>query len=141
MAIKISKVDVWAAQLVDQPGDLARVLDSLSAAGASVECVIGRRTPERPGSGVVWISPIKGKKVQQAASAAGLKPATNLATLRVEGADKRGLGSRLCQAVADAGVNIRGVSAMVCGKNFVAYYGFDDAAAAAKAASAMKKVK
>ena len=53
---------------------------------------------------------------------------------------KAGLGSRIARAIADAGVNVRGVSAAVVGNKFVAYFGFDSADDAAKAAKAIKSV-
>lgn len=42
--------------------------------------------------------------------------------------------------VAAEGINIRGVSAMTLGRNFVAYIGFDSAADATKAAKAIQSV-
>jgi len=140
MAVKVSKVEVWACEMSDQPGALARALGALAGAGASVECVIGRRQPDKPGTGMAFISPVKGKKAQAAARGAGMVPAMSLATLRVEGNDKPGLGARISQAIADTGVNLRGVSAAVIGSKFVAYLGFDNSDDAAKAAKALKSV-
>src|SRR5690242_20758649 len=125
MALKITKVDVWAGDIQDQPGGLARVLEVLSGAGGSLDCVIARRQPEKPGTGVVFVSPVKGKLAPAAARGAGLNQASDIATLRVEGADRPGLGGRISRAVADAGVSMRGLSAMVLGGKFVAYIGFD----------------
>jgi hypothetical protein len=140
MPVKVTKVEVWAGEMVDQPGGLARVLGAVGAAGADLECVIARRQPDKPGSGVVFVTPIKGRKAQDAAKAAGLMKAGNIATLRVDGADKPGLGGRITQAIADAGVNMRGVSAAVVGNKFVAYIGFDSADDANKAARALRGV-
>jgi predicted amino acid-binding ACT domain protein len=58
--------------------------------------------------------------------------------LKVEGDDEAGLGGRISTAIADAGINLRGVSAAVIGKKFVAYFGFDSAADATKATRALK---
>lgn len=138
MAMKVTKVDVWAAELADSPGGLARVLESLSSGGSNIECCIARRQPDRPGTGVAFISPVKGKRAQAAARNAGAGPATAIATLRVEGDDVKGTGARLCNAVADAGINMRGLSAAVIGRKYVAYFGFDSAADADRAAKAMK---
>jgi hypothetical protein len=140
MSMRVSKEDVWAGDVPDSPGGLARVLEALGRAGASLDCVIARRKPDRPGSGVVFLTPIKGKRVQQAARDAGLSPAPDVATLRVEGANKPGLGGRLTRAVADAGINMRGLSAAVLGTKFVAYLGFDSPADADKAIAAIKSV-
>jgi predicted amino acid-binding ACT domain protein len=89
---------------------------------------------------VVFLTPVKGRAAQEAARDAGLKPATQIATLRVEGPDRPGLGSRLSRAIADAGVNVRGVSAMVIGNRFVAYVGLDSPDDLARATRALKSV-
>jgi hypothetical protein len=141
MALQVSSVEVWAGDLRDQPGGLAQVLEALGAAGVDLECVIARRDPSRPGVGEVFLTPLKGRAQQDAARAAGLLPAAELATLRVEGANRPGLGGRITRAVAAAGVNMRGVSAAVVGNRFVTYVGFDSDADAAAAARAIKAVE
>jgi hypothetical protein len=138
MAAKVTKVEVWAADVADRPGGLAQVLESLADAGATIECCIGRRHPDRPGSGVVYVTPVKGQKAQTAARSVGMSPAANIATLRVEGADKPGTGAALSRAIADAGVNLRGISAAVLGGKYVAYFGFDNDSDADRAAKAIK---
>ncbi len=140
MALKVTKVQVWAGKIDDRPGGLAAVLNPLAEAGADLDCMIARR--QAPGScaGVAFITPIKGKKVQSAAAAAGLKAAGNIATLRVDGPNKAGMGAKMISAIGDAGVNMRGVSAAVLGNKFVAYLGFDTAADADRAAKAIKKL-
>jgi hypothetical protein len=140
MAMRVTKEDVWAGEVPDRPGGLAGVLEALGGAGASLECVIARRQPDRPGTGVVFLAPVKGNKAQRAARESGLNPATSVATLRVEGADKPGLGGRLARVVADAGVNMRGLTASVLGSKFVAYFGFDSQADADNAMRAIKSL-
>lgn len=140
MALKVTKVDVWAVEIRDEPGGLAQVLAPLAEAGASLECVIARRQADKFRAGVVFLTPIKGRKVESAARAAGLEPTEEMATLRVEGTDKAGFGARMTRAIADAGVNMRGLSTMTCGKNFVCYIGLDSDADADKAARAIKSM-
>ena len=141
MALKVQKVDVWAGELQDQPGGLARALSAVANAGGSVECVIARRDPSRPGMGELFITPVRGAKVQSAARDAGMSPAANIATLRIEGSDMPGLGARMTEALAAAGVNLRGVTTAVIGRNFVTYIGLDNAADADRATSALRGVK
>jgi hypothetical protein len=139
MAYKITKVDVWSADIPDQPGGLADVLGALAKAGAKLDCVIARRQPDKPGSGVVYLTPVKGKKQQDAARAAGVTPATDrIATLRIEGPDRAGGGAAVCRAIQEAGINIRGVSGLKAGNKVVAYIGFDSNADADNAAKALK---
>ncbi len=144
MALDVTKVDVWATEISDQPGGLATALSAIAAAGGDLQAVIARRQPDKAGTGVVFLSPVKGKSVQTAARQAGLSPASNIATLRVEGPNRAGTGHRILKAIGDASVNVRGVSAVVVGNKFAAYIGFDNAAdanAAAKAIKAADKAK
>jgi hypothetical protein len=140
MAFKVTQTHVWAAEIEDRPGGLARKLAALAAAGANLECVIARRKPEKPGTGVVFITPLKGKKVLAAAQAGGFHEAQRVATLKIEGPDRAGMGSKITQAVGDAGLSLRGMSAAVLGTKYVCYLAFDSEAAAKQAAAALRAV-
>ena len=140
MSFTVTKVDVWAAKLKDKPGGLAKVLGVLGNAGANLECVIARRDPGKAGTGVAYITPVTGAGIRKAAKTGGLAPAEKIATLKVEGDDAPGLGNRITSAIAEAGVNMRGVSGAVIGKKFVVYLGFDNSTDATKAARALKKL-
>ena len=98
MSLTVSKIEVWAAQIEDKPGGLAKLLGALAGAGANLECVIARRDPSNAGKGVAFLTPVKGANVRKAAKAEGLAPAEKLATLKVEGNDAPGLGFRITSA-------------------------------------------
>lgn len=117
------RVDTWAASIPDRAGALATKLKALSDAGANLEFVIARRNGEK--KGVVFVTPIAGSDQIGAAAAAGFTKTDSLHTLRVEGPDKPGQGSRLLNALADAGLNLRGVSAAAIDKKFVCHIAFD----------------
>jgi hypothetical protein len=138
MPLKITKAEVWSAEIPDRPGGLADVLDSLAGAGANLECLIARRQPGKQRTGRVFVTPLKGQRLQAAAASAGFHAKGRISTLRVEGPDKRGIGARIARAVGDAGVNMRGTSAAVIGRKFVCYLGFDSADDATKAAAAIR---
>jgi hypothetical protein len=138
MSLTITKVDVWAAEIADTPGGLAKLLAALAGAGADLECVIARRDPTKTGKGVAFLTPVKGANARKAAKSEGLAPAEKLATLKVEGDDTPGSGASITSTIAAAGVNLRGVSGAVIGGKFVAYLGFDTTADATKAARALK---
>lgn len=140
MALKVTKTDVWVAEIDDQPGGLAACLEELAKAGANLDCVIARRQPNKAGSGVAFVTPLTGRKVRAMAGGAGFQLAKPIATLRVDGNNKPGIGARIMRAVADAGVSMRGASAMAVGRQFVCYLGFDREADAAKAAKAIRRV-
>jgi len=140
MALSVSRVDVWAAGVMDQPGALAAKLAALSTAGANLEFVIARRESTTPGTGVVFVTPINGAAQVKAAKAAGFAKTTSLHSVRAGGPDKPGQGARITAALGDAGINLRGLSAAAIGKTFVAHLALDTAADAAKAIKILKKL-
>lgn len=140
MKLKVTEVDVWAASIEDQVGGLAQKLAALTGAGSNLEVVIARRTPEQPGKGVVFVTPLKGTKQLKAAEAAGFLRTGSLHSVRIEGADKPGLSAKMTEALAKAGLNLRGLSAVAIGKKFVAYLALDTVEDAERAVRAVKKL-
>jgi hypothetical protein len=138
--MKAQRVDTWAASLDDKPGALAAKLKALSAAGINLELVVARRAPDKPGTGVVFVTPIQGGEQVAAAGAAGFRKSNSLHTLRVEGPDKPGQGARLAQALADSGLNLRGLSAAAIGRKFICHIAVDTEADAVKAANALQNL-
>jgi hypothetical protein len=133
MAYTISKVEMWTAEIEDRVGGLNAKLEAIADAGVDLEVVVARRQPQQPGKGVVFLGPIKGGKAQQAAAANGLSRATDLCALRVEAPNKPGDCARVTRLLSDAGINLRGLSATVCGAKYALSLGFDSEDDAAKA--------
>ncbi len=133
MALKVERVDTWAASLEDTPGNLASKLDALAKAGVNLEFVIARRAPDKPGKGVVFVTPIEGAPRRRAAQEAGFQKTESLHTVRVQGLNKRGQGASMTQALAAGGLNLRGVSAAAIGPKFTAYFALDTTVDATKA--------
>lgn len=141
MAIKVSKADVWAVSINDRAGGLAERLEPLAKAGANLEMVFARRTPETPGQGMLFVTPIKGTKATAAAQQGGMGQPQSIYSVRVEGGDKAGLGAKIARTLGDAGVSIRGLSAIAIGKKFISYIACDSADDQARAIAALKKAK
>ena len=139
MPYAVRNVDVWVAEIDDRPGGLAEKLEALAKAGANIEFIISRRAPEKPGKGVVFLTPIKGARQKAAASEAGLSTTSSLHSVRVEGPDRPGLGNTMTRALADAGINLRGASAAALGRRSVTYFAFDSADDAGNAIKLLKK--
>ena len=139
MALKATKAEVWAVTIEDRAGGAADKLEALAKGGASLEMLLARRT-EQPGQGVMFVTPVKGAKAVKAAQAAGFGKPEHIHSVRVEGSDKPGLGSKIARALGDAGVNFRGVSAVAIGRKFVSYVACDSAEDAAKAIAVLKKL-
>lgn len=134
MDLLINRVDVWAASTEDKPGGVAGVLEGLYEAGADLDFVIARRAPDKPGKGVVFLTPIQGDREVKAASTLGFNLTSRVNSVRVEGDNVPGAAARLAELIADAGINIRGFSAAVIGPRYIAYIGFDSSSDAENAA-------
>lgn len=141
MKLEVGKAAVWAAEIEDQPGALAEKLEKLSTAGANLGFVLARRAPEAPGYGVVFLTPLKGAKQIRAGRREGFIRTESLHSVRVEGLDKPGLGARITRQLGQAGINIRGYSATVIGRKFVAYLALDLDDDAKKAMRIIKNMK
>jgi len=140
MAIKASRHDVWMAVIDDRAGGAAEKLEALSRAGADLEVVFARRTPEVPGQGVLFASPIEGAKVTRAAQEAGFKRSETIHGVRIEGGDKPGLGAKIARTLAESGISFRGMNGMAIGKNFLSFVALDSAEDAAKAVKVLRKI-
>ncbi|MBC8873191.1 MAG: amino acid-binding protein [Planctomycetes bacterium] len=125
MTLTVERVDVWAASIEDQPGGLVGMLVPLAEAGADLSFIIARRAPDKPGTGVVFLTPLEGYAQEAAANQAGLAVADSLHSVRVQGDNRPGIGAELTKKLADAGINLRGLSAAVIGERFIMYLALD----------------
>ncbi|HIJ67706.1 MAG TPA: ACT domain-containing protein [Planctomycetes bacterium] len=139
MDIIVEHVNVWAAPIKDQVGGLYRTLTSLKEAGADLDFVIARRTPEDPGNGVVFVTPLRGDREISAAANLGFNVSTSVSSVRVEGDNKPGLAADVTKILADAGITLRGFSAAVIGARFIFYIGFDSKQDAEKAVKLLQQ--
>ena len=71
--MKAQRVDTWAVSIADKPGALAAKLKALSAAGVNLEFVIARRAPEKPRTGVIFVTPIKGRETVRRGRCRGIQ--------------------------------------------------------------------
>ncbi len=140
MSLVVERVDVWAATIDDQPGGLAEKLATLAEAGADLQFVIARRAPDKPGAGVVFVTPLQSDTETAAGVKAGFAVADSLHSLRIQGDNRLGLGAELTKKMADAGINLRGLSAAVIGDRFIMYLALDTADDAEKATSLLQDV-
>jgi hypothetical protein len=140
MALKAERVDTWAASVEDRPGGLAAKLNGLAGAGVNLEFVIARRAPEKPGTGVVFVTPIVGAPQTRVARELGFAKTDSVQTVRVEGPNKAGYGVNIAEAVAEAGLSLRGFTAAAIGNKFVVYLALDSAAEASKALRLLRRM-
>ena len=140
MGMDVEHVEMWAVSIEDRPGGLAEKLKALAHAGADMEFVVARRAPEAPGTGVVFVAPLGGRKQIEAAEAAGFRKTGSLHPLRVAGPATPGLAGRMTDALAEAGVNLHGFTAAGFEQLCVAYLAFDSAEDAARAKDILRKL-
>ena len=135
MSFKLDRVHVWSGEVMDQAGGVASKLSLLAQAGANLEYVYTRRTPEKPGTGVLDVAPVTGPMQVRAARAAGLSETNDPVVLRVEGDNAAGLAHRVTQQWAMAGLSLQGLMMSVIGEKFVGYASFDTVADSNRAAA------
>ena len=133
--------DRWAVSIDDRAGGVADKLEPLARAGANFEMVFARRTPENPGRGMLFVTPVKGAKATRAAREAGMGIPENIYSVRIEGADRPGLGAKIARALGETGISVRGISGLAIGRKFVSYVACDSAEDQAGAIAALKKLK
>jgi hypothetical protein len=135
----VERADVWAAPLQDCPGGLADVLETLKDAGADLDFIVARRDSKEPGKGVAFVTPLRGDAEVAAAAEVGFNVANSIHSVRIEGANERGLAAELVRRLADEGINLRSLSAAELGARFVMYIGFDTEQDAKKAVALLLK--
>jgi hypothetical protein len=140
MAIKVTRSDAWTVMIDDRAGGAADKLEALAKAGADLEMVFARRTPEQPGRGILFVAPVKGARVVKAAQEAGFAKPDNIHGVRIEGGDKPGLGAKISRALGNAGISFRGMTAIAIGSKFLSWIACDSADDAARAVAALKRV-
>lgn len=138
MPVTVKKVVLWRTEVDNKPGALAAAMEPPVRAGADFKVMMGYRHPTAEGKATIEVFPIAGKKLANAAGAAGLTPAP-IPALLVEGDNKAGFGYRVAQALAAAGINIAFLVGQVIGRKFSAVIGFETEDDAKKAAPAIKK--
>jgi hypothetical protein len=138
MPVTVKNISLWRKDVDNKTGVLAQTLEPLAKAGVDLRVVMGYRYPGNEAKAAIELYPVSGKKVAAAAAEVGLA-ASSIPTLLVEGDNKPGLGHRIAQAIAEAGVDLSCLVAQVIGRRYAAIIGFGSDADAEKAATLIKK--
>ncbi|MEM7625572.1 MAG: amino acid-binding protein [Planctomycetota bacterium] len=145
MSMRVNRETVWVAELADRPGGLAEKLTPLAEAGANLHFVIARRNDDAGvdgvGRGVVFVTPLDGDRQHNAARLAGFHASTSMHGVRVEGPDRAGLGEVATSKLAEAGLNLRGLSAASVDGKCAMHLAFDTEADANTAVQLLKHVR
>ncbi len=125
MELYLEGEDVWVASLDDKPGALGATLGLLADAGANLDFIISRRSPEEPGTAVVFVTPLRTDLEVQAGDEAGFSVTRKTYSVRVQGRDEPGVAAKLTKAIGEAGINMAGFSCAKLGAAFVAHIRVD----------------
>ncbi len=135
----VEQEEVWVASLEDKPGALGNKLAALAEAGADLDFIIARRSHEKPGTGVVFVTPLRGDKEVEAATEDGFNVSSHLHGVRLEGRNEPGIAAKVTQKLGQARLNLRGFSGAVIGTQFVLHLAFDSAEDAQKAIALLRR--
>src|SRR5688500_14293928 len=127
MAITVSRITLWRRELANEAGSLAAVLEPLVKAGADLQVAMGYRFPGNESRAALELAPVKGRKQEAAARAAGLTP-SDIPTLLVVGDNRAGVGHTISQELAQAGISMAFLVAQVVGRRYTMVVGFDNEA-------------
>ena len=139
MSFEVSPVEIWVGELEDRPGALASTLAQIMmCGGANLEFLVVRPSPEHPGRSIVYLAPLSTPEQQQAATQVGLHRAERMFALRLIGGDRPGLFAGLAGTLAQADVNIVGVSAAAANGVAISYLRFESQQSADAAARLLR---
>lgn len=138
MPVRVKPVTVWRAEVDNQPGALARILEPLAAAGVNLQAVMGYRLPGDRARAAIEVFPVTGAKPLTAAQASGFSEAT-IHALHIEGDNRAGLGHAVAKALADDGINMDFFLALTSGARHTTVIGFDSGGDADRAAPLIKR--
>ncbi|WP_321928767.1 amino acid-binding protein [Paraburkholderia guartelaensis] len=125
MELDIQSIEIWEANIADQPGGLAHALDALDDAGVDIQLIVARRGLTGSGRGQVLITPLRGDHQVAAAARAGFHMPEHIHAIRVSGDNRAGLATGLPGMIARLGINLLGFTASTLGRGFVAYIAAD----------------
>src|SRR3954469_13282654 len=140
MSFRMGRVHLWSGEVEDKPGGTATKLALLAQAGANLEYVFTKRLGDKPGKGVLYVTPVTGPTQVAAARAAGLAETDDPVVHRIEGVNEAGLASRLTQAWAMAGISFHGLTMATLGDKFIGYAAFDAVGDANRAAQILAEL-
>ena len=119
MQFTIEEQEIWVASLRDAPGGLAEKLLALKDAGADLDFIIARRSPDQPGAGVVFVTPLSTDSEVAAAAEAGFNLSRSLWALRIDGPNRPGIAAEMVQKLAEENISLQGFSAAVSGARVI----------------------
>lgn len=127
MAFEISRTAIWAGEVSNEPGALAKLLTQLRQAGVNLESAVLRPAAPMSGIGVLFVAPLVGEVQAAAAQRVGLRATHSIHAVRIAGPDRAGLVAEMAALLSDAGLNVSGLSSTAIEGRTVHYFRFESA--------------
>jgi len=140
MELDVQHIEVWEANIADQPGGLAHALDALDDAGVDIQFIVARRGLAASGRGLVFVTPLRGDHQVAAAAHAGFHIPQHIHAIRVAGHSRTGLLAGLPGMIAGLGINLHGFTASTVGHEFVAFIAADSQGDADRIVHALRQL-
>ncbi len=136
MADKIRRVDYFYAEVPDQPGEGARVLQKFKEAGVNLLSITA--FPSGANRTQIDFVPENADAFTKAAKGAGVTISTKKQALFIQGADRVGAAAEIFKKLADAKLNVRAANACSSERGFglIVWVKPEDFQAAARALGA-----
>ena len=141
MELDVQRIEVWEANITDQPGGFAHALDALDDAGVDIQFVVARRGLAAQGRVQVLVTPLRGDHQVAAAAHAGFHIPEHIHAIRVSGHSRTGLVAGLPGMIAGLGISLHGFTASTVGHEFVAYITADSHADVDKIVQALRQLQ
>jgi predicted amino acid-binding ACT domain protein len=139
MLINVSRLDVWSAIVPDQPGAIAKKLESLAKAGANLDLILSWRNMGSPNQSDLVIGPLTTEAQSQAAVGAGFRHNSEVAVIVVEGPNEPGMGFRVTRSLAEEGLNLKGIAVSTLGNRVCMHIALDSSKDAERAAQVLQR--
>ncbi len=136
----IKKFPIWSVEIDDVSGSTTGLYKILADAGADIEFSLCRPQSEKPGKAILFISPIKGKKQEDAARQADFIPRPDVVGVQVQGPNRVGGNFRLTAALAHANLGLRALVTTVDGERFTTVFALRSEADANAAVKVLHQV-
>ncbi len=136
----IKKFPMWSVEVDDVSGSLTGLYKALADAGADIEFSLCRPLVDKPGKAILFLSPVTGKKQEDAAKRAYFIPRPDVVGVQIQGPSRVGGNFRLTAALAHEDLTIRALVTTVDGGRFTTVFALKSDKDADKAVKVLHKV-
>lgn len=136
----VKKFPMWSVEVDDVVGATTGLFKVLADAGADIEFSLSRPIGDKAGKAILFLAPIKGKKQEDAARRADIRPRPDVVGVQIQGPSRVGGNFRLTAALAHANLGVRALVTTVDGDRFTTVFALKSDADADLAVKVLHKV-